>query len=42
MTQDSRSAATPRSATLSTRELTLGYGDRKVVDQLSVEVPQAR
>lgn len=42
MTQDSRSAATPRSATLSTRELTLGYGDRKVVDQLSVEVPPGK
>lgn len=42
MTQDSRSAATPRSATLSTRELTLGYDDRKVVDQLSVEVPPGK
>ena len=42
MTQDSRPAACPRSATLSTRELTLGYSDRKVVDRLSVEIPPGK
>jgi len=42
MSQDSLTAAPARSATLNTQGLTLGYGDRNIVDQLTVEIPPAR
>lgn len=42
MSQDSHTAAPPRSATLNTLDLTLGYGERQVLDGLTVDIPPAQ
>lgn len=34
--------ASAKSSTLQTRELTLGYGERTIVDRLTVQIPEAR
>lgn len=38
----SRAGAAPRCATLNTEDLSLGYGDRRIIEQLTVEIPPAQ
>src|SRR5690606_10278388 len=38
----SRAAAAPRCATLNTEDLALGYGERRIIEQLTVEIPPAQ
>lgn len=42
MSTDSHPAAAPRCATLNTQNLALGYGERKIIDGLTVDIPPAK
>src|SRR5690606_28069839 len=42
MTDDTRKGETDRCPTLGTRELALGYGERKVINGLTVEIPPGK
>ncbi len=42
MSTNSHPAATPHCATLNTQNLVLGYGERKIIDGLTVDIPPAK